>query len=56
MGLNHKAGLLSPEGLKTLVCSTETRSHATFQLEARGTKSNVYSQFGRRANKAHWGP
>ena len=44
--------MLSPEGLKLLFCPTETRSQ-TFQLEARGTKSIVYGQYGRRANKAH---
>ena len=52
MGLNHTAAMLSPEGLKTFVCPTETCSQ-TFQLEARDKKSFVYSQYGRRASKAH---
>ena len=52
MGLNQMAAMLSTEGLKTFVWPTETRSR-TFQIEALGTKSIVYSQYGRRTNKAH---
>ena len=44
----------SPEELKAFVLPTETRSQ-TFQLDARGTKSIVYGQCGRRVNKAHGG-
>ena len=46
--------MLSPEGLKGFVLPTETCSQK-FQLEARGTKSIVYGQRGRRVNKAHGG-
>ena len=42
-----------PKDWKLLFCPTETRSR-TFQLEARGTKSIVYGQYGSRANKAHF--
>ena len=45
MGLNHTAAILTPEGLKTFVLPTETRSQI-FQLEPRG-------QYGRRAIKVH---
>ena len=52
MGLNHSEAMLSPEGLKTLFCPTETRSQ-TFQLEVQGTKSIVSGQYGHRVNEAH---
>ena len=50
-GLNHTAVMLSPEGSKTFVFTQCIRSK-TFQLEARGPKSIVYGQYGRRAKKA----
>ena len=43
MDLNYTAAILSSEGSKT------------FQLEARGKKSIVYWQYGRRVKKAHLG-
>ena len=57
MGLNQITAMLSPEGLKTFVCPTENRSQ-TFQIEALGTKSIVYGQYGRRTNNIHlmYGP
>ena len=50
--INHTAAMLSPEGVKTFVF-VHRNSSQTFQLEARGTKTIVYGQCGRRANKAH---
>ena len=50
---SHTAAMLSPKGLKLLFSPTEIRSQ-TFQLEARGTKSIVYGQYGRRANKVYF--
>ena len=44
--------MLSPEGLKTFVLPYRNLS-PKFQLEARGTKSIVYSQYSHRENKVH---
>ena len=53
MGLNHAAATSSPQGYKTFFFSrTESRSQ-TLQLEARGKKSIVYGQYGRRTKKVN---
>ena len=43
--------MLSPEGLKTFVFA---HRNSFPNIEARDTKSIVYVQYGRRANKAHY--
>ena len=56
-GPQSHGGHVESQGIDMFCCpppppSTKTRSQ-TFQIEAQGANSVVYSQYGRRGNKAH---